>query len=64
MTSSDGVSSDGVAVERRYFVYIMSNESRMLFVAVTNEVPERTFQPKSKFISGFTQKYNLYKRWF
>jgi len=61
MTSSGAVSSDGVTVERRYFVYIMSNASRLLYVAVTNDVPERAFQHKSKLISGFTQKHNLRK---
>jgi len=48
-------------VERRYFVYIMSNESRMLYVGVTNGLHKRVFQHKSKLSPGFTQKYNLYK---
>ena len=39
----------------------MSNESRMLYVGVTNDLHKRVFQHKSKFIPGFTQKYNLYK---
>ena len=46
---------------RRYFVYIMSNESRMLYVGVTNGLQKRVFQHKSKLIPGFTQKYNLYE---
>jgi len=54
-------SSGGFAVERRYFVYIMSNESRMLYVGVTNGLHKRVFQHKSKLIPGFTPKYNLYK---
>jgi len=54
-------SPGGFAVERRYFVYIMSNESRMLYVGVTNGLHKRVFQHKSKLIPGFTQKYNLYK---
>lgn len=48
-------------MERSYFVYIMSNESRMLYVGVTNDVTKRAFQHKSKLIPGFTEKYNLYK---
>jgi hypothetical protein len=39
----------------------MSNESRMLYVGVTNDIHKRVFQHKSKLIPGFTQKYNLYK---
>jgi putative endonuclease len=54
-------SSGGFAVERRYFVYIMSNESRMLYVGVTNGLHKRVFQHKSTLIPGFTQKYNLHK---
>ncbi|HXJ15524.1 MAG TPA: GIY-YIG nuclease family protein [Candidatus Limnocylindrales bacterium] len=41
-------------MERRYFVYIMSNESRMLYVGVTNGLHKRVFQHKSKLIPGFT----------
>ena len=39
----------------------MSNESRMLYVGVTNGLHKRVFQHKSKLMPGFTQKYNLYK---
>jgi putative endonuclease len=39
----------------------MSNESKMLYVGVSNDLMKRVFQHKSKRISGFTQKYNLYK---
>ena len=46
---------------RSYFVYLMSNESRMLYVGVTNDIHKRVFRHKSKLIPGFTQKYNLYK---
>ena len=46
---------------RTYFVYVMSNESKMLYVGVTNDLQKRVFQHKSKLIPGFTQKYNLYK---
>jgi putative endonuclease len=48
-------------MRKRYFVYIMSNESKMLYVGVTNDLHKRVFQHKSKLIPGFTQKYNLYK---
>ena len=48
-------------MERSYFVYILSNESKMLYVGVTNDLHKRVFQHKSKLIPGFTQKYNLYR---
>jgi putative endonuclease len=48
-------------VEKTYYVYIMSNTSKMLYTGVTNDVEIRAFQHKSKRIPGFTQKYNLHK---
>ena len=50
-----------IAVGKTYFIYIISNESRMLYVGVTNDLHKRVFQHKSKLVPGFTQKYNLYK---
>ena len=46
---------------KSYFVYFMSNVSKMLYVGVTNGLEKRVFQHKSKLIPGFTQKYNLFK---
>jgi len=48
-------------MEKRFCVYIMSNISKMLYVGVTNDLEKRVFQHKSKLISGYTQKYNLFK---
>jgi putative endonuclease len=51
----------GDVLEKAYFVYIMSNSSKMLYTGVTNDVETRAFQHKSKRIPGFTQRYNLHK---
>ncbi len=48
-------------MDKSYFVYMMSNESRMLNIGVTNDVTKRALEHKSKSIPGFTQQYNLYK---
>ena len=48
-------------MEKSYFVYIMSNCSKMLYTGVTNDVEIRAFLHKSKRAPGFTQKYNLHK---
>ena len=48
-------------MRKSYFVYIMSNTSKMLYTGVTNDVEFRAFQHKSKGVSSFTQKYNLHK---
>src|SRR5438067_13033328 len=41
------------------YVYIMSNQSRTLYVGVTNDLETRVHQHKSKQIPGFTAKYNI-----
>ncbi len=42
-----------------YYVYIMSNKSRMLYVGVTNNIERRILEHKMKLIPGFTSRYNL-----
>lgn len=44
---------------REFFVYIMSNHSRMLYIGVTNDLIRRVLEHKNKIIPGFTKRYNL-----
>jgi putative endonuclease len=44
---------------RDYYVYIMANQSRTLYVGVTNDLRTRTAQHKQKSTPGFTAKYNI-----
>ena len=44
-----------------YYVYIMTNYSRTLYVGVTNDLERRVYQHKQKLIPGFTRKYNITK---
>jgi putative endonuclease len=44
---------------RQYYVYIMTNHSRTLYVGVTNDLTRRVQEHKSKLIPGFTAKYNI-----
>ncbi len=44
-----------------YYVYIMTNKSRMLHVGVTNDLERRVFEHKMKLLPGFTNKYGLSK---
>ena len=46
---------------KTYFVYIMSNVAKMLYVGVTNDLEFRVFQHKAKQIEGYTKAYNLFK---
>jgi len=44
-----------------YFVYILSNKSRMLYVGVTNSLERRLFEHRMKLVPGFTERYGLTK---
>ena len=43
----------------QYYVYLMANESRMLYTGVTNDLARRAWEHKQKLLSGFTKRYNL-----
>ena len=43
----------------QYYVYILTNVSRVLYVGVTNNLERRMYEHKHKLIPGFTKKYNV-----
>jgi len=44
---------------KRFYIYIMSNKSKTLYIGVTNNLKRRIFEHKSKLIEGFTRTYNI-----
>jgi putative endonuclease len=46
---------------RTYFVYMLSNKSKMLYTGVTNNLERRVFEHKQKLIPGFSSHYNLFQ---
>ena len=47
---------------KRYFVYILANTRRgVMYIGATNDLARRTFEHKSKILSGFTSKYGVSK---
>ena len=46
---------------KNYYVYILTNKSKTLYIGVTNDLQRRIYEHKNKMIDGFAKKYNLSK---
>ncbi len=46
---------------KNYYVYILSNYSKMLYIGVTNDLERRVYEHKKKLCKGYTYKYNLHQ---
>lgn len=48
-------------MSKEYYVYILTNHSRNLYIGVTNNLERRIYEHKHKLVPGFTGKYNINK---
>lgn len=46
-------------MNRRYYVYILSNALRRIYIGITNNLERRVYERKHTLIAGFTTKYNI-----
>ena len=45
----------------QYYVYIMTNNSKTLYIGITSDLYRRVYEHKQKLVNGFTKKYNINK---
>jgi putative endonuclease len=43
----------------KYYVYIMTNSARTLYVGMTGNLERRVVEHKKKLVPGFTSRYNI-----
>lgn len=44
---------------KTYYVYVMSNISRTLYIGITADLERRVWQHRQKATTGFTRDYNV-----
>jgi putative endonuclease len=49
----------GRSMMENYFVYILSSNSRRLYIGMTNDIDRRLYEHKNKLNEGFTKRYNI-----
>jgi putative endonuclease len=44
---------------KQFYIYILTNKSKTLYIGVTNNLERRMYEHKNKLVPGFTCKYNI-----
>ena len=44
---------------KQYYVYILSNKNRRIYIGMTSNLNHRIYQHKHHLIDGFTKRYNI-----
>ncbi|MBI4837026.1 MAG: GIY-YIG nuclease family protein [Candidatus Portnoybacteria bacterium] len=44
---------------KQYYVYIITNHSKTLYIGVTSNLRKRVWEHQNKLVEGFTKKYKI-----
>ncbi len=44
---------------QNFYIYIMTNKSKTLYVGMTNDLQRRVEEHKQQLVKGFTSRYNI-----
>ena len=44
-----------------YYVYILSSNTKIFYVGISDDLLKRVYQHKNNFVDGFTKKYNVHR---
>lgn len=46
---------------KTYYIYIMTNNTKTLYIGMTNNLQRRVYEHKNHLVKGFTSKYRISK---
>ncbi len=59
VSQRDSLYNTHMSGDKTYYVYIMANQSRTLYLGFTNNIARRVQEHKTGLVEGFTSRYDI-----